>query len=115
MHLAKITIENFRGFGRIEIDLDRTTVLIGENNTGKSSILEAIRFCLSRPLSRRGNPFEDHDYFLPTNKSRPGDAGKLVITVDFSETVRGEWVPDIVQAFPDVAVLHGISITLRSG
>ena len=107
MHLAKISIENFRGFERIDIDLDTTTVLIGENNTGKSSILEAIRFCLSKPLSRRGNPFEDHDYFLSNNKSRPGDAGKLVITVDFSETKQGEWIPDIVQALPDVAVLHG--------
>lgn len=107
MNLAKLTIDNFRGFQRIEINLDQTTVLIGENNTGKSAVLEAIRFCLSRPLSRRGNPFEDHDYFLPNNKSRPGDAGALVITADFSETVQGEWVPDIVQAFPDVAVLHG--------
>ncbi len=65
MHLSKISIDNFRGFEHIEVDLDSTTVLIGENNTGKSSILEAIRFCLSRALSRRGNPFEDHDYFLP--------------------------------------------------
>jgi putative ATP-dependent endonuclease of OLD family len=107
MHLSKIAIENFRGFEQIEIDFELTTVLVGENNTGKSSVLEAIRFCLSRALSRRGNPFEDHDYFLPKGTSRPGDAGKLVVTIDFSETTKGEWVPDIVQALPDVAVLHG--------
>ena len=107
MHLAKIDIENFRGIQHLQLDLGPTTVLIGENNTGKSSVLEALRCCLSRPLSRRGNPFEDHDYFLPSEKSRPGDAGKLVITIDFCETTKGEWVPDIVQALPDVAVLHG--------
>jgi putative ATP-dependent endonuclease of OLD family len=107
VNLSKVIIENFRGFKRIEVDLDSITVLIGENNTGKSAFLDAIRLCLSRPLSRRGNPFEDHDYYLPTDKSSPGDAGKLSVTLDFAETKKGEWVPDIVQALPDVAVLHG--------
>ena len=107
MHLAKIDSRTSAEFNVCSSIFGPTTVLIGENNTGKSSVLEALRCCLSRPLSRRGNPFEDHDYFLPSEKSRPGDAGKLVITIDFCATTKGEWVPDIVQALPDVAVLHG--------
>jgi putative ATP-dependent endonuclease of the OLD family len=79
MLLRYMRIENFRGFERVELDLDETTVLIGENNCGKTSLLEAIRMCLSRSFSRKGTPFEDHDYHPPRTNARPGDAGALKI------------------------------------
>ncbi len=41
MILRTFRIENFRGITKLELELDRTTVLIGENNTGKTSVLEA--------------------------------------------------------------------------
>lgn len=105
MHLAKIVVENYRGFTRVELDLDDTTVLIGENNSGKTSVLDAIRACLLRSFPRRGNPFDDHDYHLPSSKSRPGDAGLLAITVYFAERKNGEWPTDIIQELGDVLVL----------
>jgi len=43
MKIAKIYLENFRGFyGRVEILFDNLTVFIGKNDQGKSSILEAV-------------------------------------------------------------------------
>lgn len=43
MKIGKIYLENFRGFyGRVEIPFDNLTALIGKNDQGKSSILEAI-------------------------------------------------------------------------
>ena len=65
MLLKYLRIENFRGFERVELELDSITVLIGENNCGKTSLLEAIRLCLSRSFNRKAIPFEDHDYHLP--------------------------------------------------
>lgn len=106
MHLASLKIENYRGFSKIEVDFDQTTVLIGENNSGKTSVLEAIRTCLSRSFVRKGNPFEDHDYHMPSNKSRPGEAGPLVITLDFAEEKTGEWPPEVIQDLAEVVVLH---------
>jgi len=42
MRLTKLHIENFRGIEKFEISfLDQFTVLIGENGTGKTSILDA--------------------------------------------------------------------------
>ena len=116
MHLARVVVENYRGFTRLELDLEKTTVLIGENNTGKTSMLDAVRTCLSRTFARRGNPFEDHDYHLPSDKARPGDAGSLTITVDFAEAKPSEWPPEILQTLPDAAVLYTgdlYHITLR--
>jgi putative ATP-dependent endonuclease of OLD family len=51
MYLSKITIENFRCFGegnnRFELTLRRgLTALVGENDAGKSAIIDALRFAL---------------------------------------------------------------------
>lgn len=47
MRLKKITLENFRCFKSLEIDLHpQMTVLVAENGQGKSSILDAIRIAL---------------------------------------------------------------------
>jgi putative ATP-dependent endonuclease of OLD family len=105
--LRAVKVENFRGLEDVSIELGRNTVLIGENNSGKTSLLEAIRLCLARPLSRRASPFEDHDYYLASSASHPGDAGSLKITLDFSEERPDEWSPEIQQALGDVIALQG--------
>jgi putative ATP-dependent endonuclease of OLD family len=50
LFISKIGLKNFRGFGnnRIEIPFSKgINTLIGENNTGKTSIIDAIRICFS--------------------------------------------------------------------
>ena len=105
MLLRSVTIENFRGFEKIEVDFEETTVLIGENNTGKTSFLEALSLCLKRNLSRRSNVFDDYDYHLPSSDSEPGQAGILQITLDFAEGCVDEWSPELIQTLGDTVVL----------
>jgi AAA15 family ATPase/GTPase len=55
--LKSLKIENFRGFESFELkQLGRINLLVGENNCGKTSLLEAVQIFLSRanlePLSR---------------------------------------------------------------
>ena len=106
MRLTRVVVENYRGLKNLVLDLDQITVLVGENNSGKTSVLDAVRTCLGRPLSRRGNPFEDHDYLLATNKAKPGDAGKLKIRLEFNEATAGEWPADVIQALGDVIIVQ---------
>lgn len=40
--LQKISLENFKGFKKAQLDLGKITVLIGPNGTGKSSISQAL-------------------------------------------------------------------------
>ena len=47
MIVDEIEINNYRGIRSLSLKLDETTVLIGENNTGKSTILAALESCLS--------------------------------------------------------------------
>jgi len=50
---------NFRGFKRVEIPLDGTIFLVGDNSSGKSSILHLISCILRHDL--KGIPFLDDD------------------------------------------------------
>lgn len=53
MKLKHVTLENFRGFKKLELTLDpQLTVLVGANGAGKSSVLDAIAILLSRITSR---------------------------------------------------------------
>ena len=47
--LKSVKIENFRGFKSFELQqLGRINLLVGENNSGKTSILEAVQLLCSR-------------------------------------------------------------------
>ncbi len=53
MHLRQLDLRNFRSFSKEQISFEKgLTVLVGENNGGKSNIIDAIRL-LSTPLSGR--------------------------------------------------------------
>ena len=58
MFLRQVTVENFRGIEKVTVELDETTVLIGENNCGKTSFIDALRLSLDKVLARRGNPLK---------------------------------------------------------
>lgn len=42
--IQKIHIENFKSIKALDIELDRVNILVGGNNSGKTSILQAIQF-----------------------------------------------------------------------
>lgn len=106
MLLKKVAIENFRGIKNISMELDRTTILIGENNTGKTSVLKAIHFCLGRSLGRRTTPFEEYDYYLDSKEAIPPAAPPISITLNFVEEKEGEWPDQVVQALDKAAVIR---------
>ena len=81
MHIASIRIRNFRGLKDIEIPLARTTVLIGENNAGKSSVLDCISLTLGRRWGQRGTGFSEYDLTIsgnatPDDPSQTTDTGR---------------------------------------
>lgn len=97
MKLARIDIQNYRGIKSLSVPLDDTTVLIGENNSGKSSVLDALRACLSRSLTRKVSGFNEYDYHLAEPESQPADADPITITLFFKERHADEWSDAVVQ------------------
>lgn len=58
MYLKKIRVENYRLLKDVEISLDKSlTLFVGRNNTGKTSLMEVIRFLISDSMCL---PFDDY-------------------------------------------------------
>ncbi|MGD8321284.1 MAG: DUF2813 domain-containing protein [Gemmatimonadota bacterium] len=87
MRLTHVLIESFRGIRHLELTMDRLTVVIGENNHGKSSLLDVLERCLGRPgapppthfdasdFRQTGAPVPDPIRVVLTFEA-PGDAGR---------------------------------------
>ena len=63
MRLSQLKIENFRGIKTASIILPKHSVLIGDNNTGKTTILEAIDLVLGPYRLNRTPPIDEHDFY----------------------------------------------------
>ena len=107
MRLRSVAIKNFRALVNVTVELDEATVLIGENNTGKTSFLDALRICLSQGMSRRGDLFDDYDHHLASNGAQVGDAGDTEVVLRFAEAATDEWPDEIVQAITEAIVFDG--------
>jgi len=97
MQLTQLDILNFRGIEQLSLPLDDLCVLIGENNTGKSTILDAIRICLTRSLTQKGAVFNEYDYHLTSDTTDPSSSPPIKITLRFSERQENEWADEITQ------------------
>ncbi|MFE6127787.1 ATP-dependent endonuclease [Streptomyces sp. NPDC056437] len=66
MHVSEVLVEGFRSCRQVRIPLrPELTVLVGENNAGKSSVIDALRL-LTDPLDgRRVRYFEEADLLRP--------------------------------------------------
>lgn len=91
MQLRRLEIENFRGIAKLDMEIGDTTVLIGENNTGKTAVLDALKFALRSIKTRRGCSFEEYDFHLPMPNSEPSNAPAISIRLTFKEDTPGDW------------------------
>jgi putative ATP-dependent endonuclease of OLD family len=96
MRISKVRIENFRGLKELELDFDSTTILIGENNSGKTSVLDALRLCLRELGPRRRVVFDSFDFHLESGDAEPHSAAPILIEICFSEHSAGEWTDLLV-------------------
>lgn len=58
MRLTRLRIENFKGLREIDIPISAFVCLIGENNAGKSSVLQALALFFSGNVLAKSNYFE---------------------------------------------------------
>lgn len=63
--IEKIEISNFKNISNLTLELENLNVLVGSNNSGKSSILQAIQFAIS--VAQTTN-FENSRWNHTTNK-----------------------------------------------
>ncbi|WP_259424804.1 ATP-dependent nuclease [Bacillus velezensis] len=84
MKLKSLSVENFRNFDKVDIDLSNQNVIFGMNDVGKTNLLFAIRFLLDREIRKNG--FKESDYF----KNERDRVIKITLGVDLSDRLSNE-------------------------
>lgn len=83
MHISRVQIRNFRNFQNIDVHLAKNSVLIGENRSGKSNFLYALRLVLDTSLPDRSRNLKMSDFWDGV-KNPFSDGGKSIeIDIDF--------------------------------
>ena len=82
MRLTQVKIENFRSFGKEQvIDITNNTVLIGNNSSGKTTVLQAISKLFSNKQSDR--IIRRSDFHLPRGEEPSKNRNELHIETRF--------------------------------
>ena len=100
MFLSKVEIKNFRCLNDISIELDDSTVLIGENNSGKTALLDLIRNVLGRVT--QSATFNEYDYYLCHEIQNPQDSEGISVLFTFCEKKENEWDEDLASKYLNV-------------
>ncbi len=93
MYIKKVTINNYRSFRTFEAQLQKLTIVIGENDTGKTNFFTA----LSLPLS--GNQIDFNQKRLSIS-----DINKDSVIEFFTSVINNESEADQLQKIPKVSV-----------
>ena len=83
MKVKRLRVENFKKFKILEVEFQDFDFLVGTNNCGKSSILQALsifQFCLDKTLAKRKNPDGSMKTVFDVKKEKIKESGEKKIT-----------------------------------
>lgn len=81
MRIVRVHIENFRGISLADIHFYGTSVLLGDNNIGKSTIFEAIELAIGADRLSRTQAIDEHDFHGGRYLSEGDQPRKIVVEV----------------------------------
>jgi putative ATP-dependent endonuclease of the OLD family len=97
MWISRVVIRNFRSFEHVDVQIGAgTTCVIGENNTGKTNFLHAIRLCIDAGLSSTYRSLLPNDIHSTVDISHPSQVLICLEITDFAgktneEALVGAW------------------------
>lgn len=106
MRISRVVIRNFRSFEHLDVPLSAgTTCLIGENNTGKSNFLHAMRLCIDAGLSSTYRSLWPTDIHSTVDISDPNQVLIGLEITDFQGKINEEALVGAWQCKPGLARL----------
>jgi putative ATP-dependent endonuclease of OLD family len=112
VRLSRIRVKNFRNLADVDVPLARHTVIVGENRSGKSNLLHALRLVLDSGMSGDQRRLRAEDFWdgLADADTDPMSNGNIVeVSLDVTD-FSGEAA--VVSALGD-ALLAGDPMTAR--
>ena len=98
MKLREVIVKNFRCLKDVRIPITDNTVFVGENNSGKTALLDALRVTLTRNPRGRDIPFGEYDYHMVGPNDSPKTNPGITIELWFREDYADEWPRSLIQA-----------------
>lgn len=99
MRVSRIVIKNFRSLRLVDVPITTSsTVVVGENNTGKSNLIQALRLCLDVGLSSALRALTKDDVYCEIDQAKPF---QVFVGVEFTDFEGNE---------NEEALLHGTQI-----
>ncbi|MEL6320267.1 MAG: AAA family ATPase [Cyanobacteria bacterium J06626_14] len=83
MHISRVQIRNFRNFKNIDVPMSKNSVLIGENRSGKSNFIHALRLVLDTSLPDRSRNLKISDFWDGIEDPFAEGGRSIEIDVDF--------------------------------
>lgn len=82
MYISRIVVRNFRNFAHFDVRLrEGVTCVVGENNTGKTNLIRAIRLAVDANLSSQYRRLLEHDIHSGADLAKPG---QVIVSVEFT-------------------------------
>src|ERR1035438_9287703 len=104
MYISRIVIRNFRNFASLDLSLEQGVFcIVGENNTGKTNLLHAIRLAIDVNLPSQYRQLIEHDIHSGTDLSVPNE---VLVSLELSDYAATEKECALVGAWevtPDLA------------
>lgn len=98
MYISRIQIKNFRNFKDLDIPLNHNAVFIGENKTGKTNLIHALRLVLDPTLPDSARQLREEDFWEGIES--PMESGELItISVEIVDFEDDEKVLSIAQDY----------------
>ncbi|MCL4519388.1 MAG: ATP-dependent endonuclease [Thaumarchaeota archaeon] len=106
MRISRLVIKNFRSFEHLDVPImEGTTCFVGENNTGKTNLLHAIRLCIDAGLSSTYRLLTHNDIHSKVEISHPNQVLIGLEITDFTGKINEEALVGAWQSRPGLARL----------
>ena len=107
MYLSRIIIRNFRNFKQLNVQLqDGVSCIIGENNTGKTNLMHALRLAIDTNLSSSYRRLRPHDIYAGEDFDSPN---QVLVSAEFrgyKDAINDTAIFGSCEVEEDVARIH---------
>ncbi len=98
VYISRLVVRNFRNFRHLDVTLQKgVTCFVGENNTGKSNLMHAIRLVVDAGLSSTFRRLERDDFPAGTDFTAPQHS---LVSVEFRDFVAQDNEEAMLHACP---------------
>ena len=63
VYISRVQINNFRNFHKLDVCLSRKAVIVGENKSGKTNLIHALRLILDPDLPDSARQLKEEDFW----------------------------------------------------